>query len=112
MAAAVTAPTNVLADTPAFPPYCDAMFLATSVAETWTVPEGVYWVIICPTAATWIRFGATAVVPTTEIADGTAPFLIPASSAFQCRVAYGDTLSMIQASGSNAIVSIGCWKGR
>lgn len=93
--------------TPAFPRYNDAVVLGTAAAEDWVVPSGVGWVIIEPTGAVWANVLATAVVPTTEIADGSAPVRI--STPFQVRVAYGETISFIREGGSSVTVSLACF---
>ena len=92
------------AATPAFPRYNDAMVLGTAAAESWTAPAQCSWVIIEPTAAVWADVVTTAVVPTTEIANGSAPVRI--STAFQIRVAAGEVISFIREGASSVTVSI------
>ena len=57
----------------------DAMVLAANVAETYTVQTGARYCIFSSTAAFYARKDATAAVPSTEVADGTASELSPSS---------------------------------
>lgn len=114
MAVTDVAPTTVIGDSPTFTKYNDTMYLGADSAETYTVPVAAYWAIFTnvSTGTVWIRNGGTAVIPTTEVADGTAPMPIPAGGSYQCRVAYGETYSMIRTAGTLAIVGIAVWAGR
>ncbi len=62
--------------------YVDNMVLAADVAETITVPSGVNIAIFNGTVDFYVNFeGSTAIVPTTEIADGTGHELNPGARA-------------------------------
>ncbi len=60
--------------------YSDSVYanvLAAGVAEVVTVPTGAKKVIFSGTSDFYVRFGAAAAVPTTEVADGSASILNP-----------------------------------
>ena len=58
--------------------YVDAIVLAAGVPELYTIPSGAINVLINCTGDVWIRYGAAASEPSTEIIDGTASELNPA----------------------------------
>ena len=58
--------------------YVDAIVLAAGVPELYTIPSGAINVLINCTSDVWIRYGAAAAEPSTEIIDGTASELNPA----------------------------------
>lgn len=89
-----------------FPKWCDALFLGVNTAESYTVPDSASFCLITCTTPIWARVGATAVIPTTEVADGTAPFYVAAGT--QMKLDSGSTLSCISAAAS--IVSIGVYR--
>lgn len=105
---------DLYSGTPPFPEYVDAMVLGADTAETYTVPAGADWAIITnvSTGTLWANRTGTAVIPTTEIADGTGSFAIPPNSSYQCQIPPGKTISFIRTAGTAAIVSIGLWKSR
>lgn len=87
------------------PRLVDAMVLGAGTEESYTVPSNTEWVLISCDNPIFIRVGATAAAPTTEVADGTASFYIP--SAAQFAVEAGTVLHMIRAGSSSTIVTIG-----
>ena len=97
----VTAKVNIasMADMPHPPEYVNNLVLAASTAESLTVPSDADCVILNYTADTWVRVGATAIVPAADVTDGTGCFLSPTSM----RGIAGKTLSFISAT-AGAIV--------
>ena len=63
---------------PPFPDYVDARVLAATVAETITPPAAASVIALCATDDCWVDPSGTAVVPSTDVTDGTAAFLLPA----------------------------------
>ena len=108
MATKIGTTREVYNDTPAISLWNDAIVLGAASAESYTIPAGISWVILSPTAAIWVDPAATAVVPAADIVDGTAPFRVGADVAYHVKVAPGQVLSLIRESGA-ATVSIQCW---
>jgi len=106
MATPNAVPKDTRAATPPLPEYNDVIVLGTAAAETWTVPTGVHWVIIEPTAAIWANVTGTAVVGVADTTDGTASFRMSTPSQFV--VSPGQAVSLIRESGAST-VSISCW---
>lgn len=76
--------------------YVDSLALGSSSSESWTCPEGIVAVSIKYTAGIlWMRKGATATVPSTDITNGAAAEMIMQGQEFQ--VATGDALHFINA---------------
>lgn len=105
-------PSLVSSASPEFPEFNVVIELDDASAQSWTVPSNVGWVIISPDGAIWASTTATAVVPTADSTDGTAPFRIPANAAFQVGISAGKSLSLIREGGSAVLVSIGCWRNQ
>ena len=82
----------------------DAVVLGSDTAESYTVPAGTRFVLLSATNPFWVRVGATAVVPTTEVADGSAPAYVPSTA--QMIVEEGTVLSFIRPSGTASTISI------
>jgi hypothetical protein len=114
MAVSTSVSGGLYTGTPELSRWVDCMFLGADAAEPYTVPARANWALITNVSAgtVWVRRGATAVVPTTEIADGTCPQPLPASTALQCVVAPGETLSFIRTAGTAATVTIALHSAR
>lgn len=89
-----------------FPLWVDAVVLGAATAESYTVPAGAGYALITCTAPVWACISGTAVIPTTEVTDGTASFYL--ASGIQVKLDSGQTLSLIRASAA-ATVSIGVY---
>lgn len=105
-----TAPAEVFGATPLFPRYIDAVVLGAGTAESYAVPAGAAYAIITSDGAFFARLTGTAVIPTTEVSDGTASMYIPAG--IQIRVEGGTTISMIRAAASSTIITIALYSTR
>lgn len=108
MAVTQTCPTEVFGSAPLFPRYVDAMVLGAGTAESYTAPVNAGFCIITADAPVYGKIGGTAVIPTTEVADGSASFYIPAGVQF--RLEGSTALSLIRAGGSSTIVTIAVYK--
>jgi len=69
----------------------DAVVLAASVAETYTIDTSVRFVLLSATADFYVRGDGAATVPSTEVTDGSGAFLNPVL----LRVVAAKTLSFI-----------------
>lgn len=98
---------DLISATPPFPLWVDCVVLGAGTAESWVVPQGVDWVIIDPSAEVYANAQGTAVVPTTEVTDGTASVRI--ATPYQVVVGYGQTISFIRSGASSVTVSIACY---
>lgn len=107
MAITQTVPSKFYGSIIKFPLWVDAVVLNAADAESYTVPAGASFCLITTSAPIYACISGTAVVPTTEISDGTASFLVSAGT--QVSLDSGETLSMIRAS-AQAIVTIGVYK--
>lgn len=105
---------SLYSGTPEFPTWIDAMVLGADTEETYTVPARANWALITNVSSgtVWARRGAAAVIPTTEIADGTSPQPLPPNTALQCVVAPGDTISFIRTAGTAATITIALHSNR
>lgn len=72
-----TAPVELKRTALPFPVYVDNRVLAGS-AETFTKPAGAAWALISASAITYVRTGGTAVVPGSNVVDGTGSFPVHA----------------------------------
>lgn len=90
-----------------FPLWVDAIVLGAGTAESYTVPASASFCLITCNAPVYGCISGTAVIPTTEIADGTGSFYIAAGT--QVKLDSGSTLSLIRASAA-AIVTIGVYR--
>ena len=106
MAITQTTPHGINPITVKFPKWVDAVVLGAATAESYTVPAGAGYALITCTAPVWACISGTAVIPTTEVTDGTASFYL--SAGIQVRLDSGQTLSLIRASAA-ATVSIGVY---
>lgn len=89
------------------PDYVDARVLAANVAEVWTAPASVRFVIFSANCDFYARPNAAAAVPAADVADGTASELNPAAWYFPNTVT---TIGVISASA--CIVTISAYLGR
>jgi len=80
------------------------MVLGAASAESWVCPADTRIVLISCDNPVYVRAGATAVVPTTEVTDGTAPLQILATGEFE--VEEGVTYSFIRGTSNSTIVTI------
>ena len=86
--------------------HINAMFLGVDTDETWTVPTDVTFIFLSGTTNFYARFdGSPAVVPTTEVTDGSAPALNPTSRHV------GGITSISFISPAASIITIECFKG-
>lgn len=59
------------------PTHVNALTLAASTAESFTIPSGALYVVFSSEADFWCRRDATASVPTGDVTDGTSAELNP-----------------------------------
>lgn len=81
-----------------FPAYVNHR--TVTAAETETVPDGASWVVITSDADLWASDSATAVVPSSDVTDGTGSLFLKAGVSRAFAVVAGQTLSVISASGT------------
>jgi hypothetical protein len=91
-----------------FPLWVDAVFLGAGTEETYTVPANAGFALFTCTLPVWGCLSGPAVIPATEITDGTGSFYI--SAGIQCKIGSGDSISFIRATAANTIVSIGVYR--
>lgn len=87
--------------------YTDAMVLGINTAESWTVPSGCTLLVFGSPDPFYVRKGATAVIPSTEVADGTSPVFAPAARL----VTAGDSLSFIAPAATKVTLSCYSYAG-
>jgi len=90
-----------------FPQWVDTVVLGSASAESYTVPAGAGYAVITSALPFYGCISGTAVVPTTEITDGTGSFYVAAG--IQCKLGSGKTLSMIRGTAASTIVTIGVY---
>ena len=104
-------PTKVNAKSPVkyarleVPQWIDAKALAAGVAETYTVPTDVTFVILSGTQPFYINVNGVAAVPG-DTSDGTASLYVPSGAEFE--INSGASLSIM--SPAISVVTIGCYK--
>ena len=108
MAITQTTPYGLNPSTVKFPLWVDAVFLGAGTAESYTVPAAAGYALITCTLPVWACISGTAVVPTTEITDGSGSFYL--SAGIQCKLDSGQTVSFIRGTAANTIVSIGVYR--
>lgn len=59
------------------PQYVDAVVLTANTAATYTFPTGKKYALFSATADFYVSYSGTAVVPSTNVTDGTGPELNP-----------------------------------
>jgi len=101
-------PHGVMNSAVPFPLWVDAMVLGAGTAESYTVPASAGFAIITANLPFYACVSGTAVVPTTEITDGTGSFYIAAG--MQCKLGSGKTLSMIRATAASTVITIGVYR--
>jgi len=74
--------------------YVNARVIGASTAESFTVPSGAKWVNFSATVAFYADFVTTAVVPATDVTDGSSPVLNPGLRGLEG----AETISVISAS--------------
>lgn len=57
--------------------YIDCLVLAANVAETWTKPSSIEFILINGTVAFYYKKDGTAAVPAADVTDGSGSFLNP-----------------------------------
>lgn len=100
----ISAPSQIVATTPKFPRYVNAMVLAAGTAESYTPPAWSRFCIITADGAFYARVGGTAAAPSTEVTNGTASFYVP--SGMQVQLEGGAALSVIRAGSSTVNITI------
>lgn len=100
----VHAPSQMYAGAAPFPRYVNAMVLGGAGAESYTVPTGSKFCVITSALPFYGCVTGTAVVPTTEITDGTGSFYV--ASGMQCKLEGGTTLSVIRGTAASTIITI------
>lgn len=108
MALTQTTPHGLNPATVKFPLWVDAVVLGAANAESYTVPASAGFALITATLPFYGCISGTAVVPTTEITDGTGSFYVAAG--IQCKLDSGQTLSMIRATAASTIITIGVYR--
>jgi hypothetical protein len=88
-------------------PYSDALSLTATVAKSYTIPDGVYYLsfdYIAPlTTALWVNmYGATAAIPSSDLTGGNNAFKVWPSAIYS--VVPGSTISLV--SSADKILSI------
>ena len=63
---------------PAAPTWVDAMFLSANTAASYSVPTGANYLLFSGNASFYVSLTGTAVIPTGNVTNGTAPLLNPA----------------------------------
>ena len=94
-----------------FPEWVDAVVLGDGTAFEYTIPQASGYAVITATLPFYARIVTgedVAVVPTDEVADGTASFYVGAG--IQCRLGSGKTLSMIRATASSTVITIAVYR--
>lgn len=89
------------------PEYVDAMFLAASVNEDYTVPANANYLIFSANADFYVKKGGTAAVPSTEVADGSGSEMNPVGYS----VEGGETLGFI-APAADTVVTISVYSDK
>lgn len=107
MAITQTTPHGINPVTVKFPKWVDAIVLGTAAAESYTVPAGAGYALVTSTLPFYGCISGTAVVPVTEISDGTGSFYMAAG--IQAKLDSGQTLSLIRATAASTIVTIGVY---
>jgi len=102
-----TTPHGINPITVKFPKWVDAIFLGAGTAESYTVPAGAGYALITCNLPVWACISGTAVIPTTEVTDGTAPLYL--SAGIQVKLDSGQTVSFIRATAANTIITIGVY---
>ena len=108
MALTQPVPATVYSNLVSFPVWVDAVFLGAASAETYTVPADAGYALVTCNLPVYGCVSGTAVVPTTEITDGSGSFYM--SAGMQCKLDSGDSLSLIRATAANTIVTIGVYR--
>lgn len=108
MAVTQSVPSEVFGSSPALPRYVDAVVLGAGTAESYTPPTGSVYALLTCDLPIYARIGGTAAAPATEVTDGTASFYIAAG--IQVRIEAGVAISLIRATASSTIVTIGVYK--
>lgn len=91
-----------------FPQWVDTVVLGADTAETYTVPAGAGFCLITAALPFYACISGTAVVPTTEITNGSGSFYV--SAGMQCKLGSGKSLSMIRATAASTIITIGVYR--
>ena len=86
--------------------FVDAMVLGITTAEVYTIPTGVKIVRLTGTTPFYVKFGAAAAVPATEVADGSASILVLTEKTFSIP-AGATTIGFISPAAS--VVTIECF---
>ena len=91
-----------------FPQWVDTVVLGAGTAESYTVPANAGYAVITSALPFYGCISGTAVVPTTEITDGTGSFYVAAG--IQCKLGSGKTLSMIRGTAASTVITIGIYR--
>ena len=102
-----TTPHGINPITVKFPLWVDAIVLGSAAAESYTVPAGAGYALITANLPFYGCVSGTAVVPTTEITNGTGSFYMAAG--IQVKLDSGQTLSLIRATAASTIITIGVY---
>lgn len=80
--------------------YVNLLDLAANVAESDTPPENAKYVIFSSEGNYWVQIGGTAVVPTGDISDGSAPLFNPSVLLIENET----SISVISESGAKVVL--------
>ncbi|HBY61926.1 MAG TPA: hypothetical protein DEH78_19070 [Solibacterales bacterium] len=99
-------PTDLGKTVPRMPEWVDNLSLAATTSESWTVPAKVTKILGSSTAAVYVRVGAAAAVPASDVTDGTASFGLGTS--FTLTVVPAQVLHFVCAQAAQ--VQLACYK--
>ena len=102
MADKMRCPSTLLLNSVTLPRYVDAFTLAANVAETYTVPSGIQFILISGDTGFYINTNGAAAVPA-DTTNGSASFYIP--SAAQFVVEAGDSFSVMATAISHVTIA-------
>ena len=91
-----------------FPEWVDNIVLAGGLATAYTVPLAAGFSVITASAPFYARIGDEAVVPASTVIDGSGSFYVAAG--MQCKIGSGKVLSMIRATATEAVITIGVYR--
>jgi hypothetical protein len=84
--------------------YVDAAVIATNTPMSHTHPALSKYVMLTPTADTWVMVGAAALVPTADVTNGTGSILVPGGVSRLFELKTSTTIGLDTASATGSVV--------